>query len=253
MNNDYIALKNDLLSLGLSRGECVLIHSSYKSMGNVEGGIETLINAILAVIGDSGTLIAPTLSFKTVTPGNPVFDYLKTPSCVGAVSEYVRNMDGAIRSIHPTHSCVAIGREAELYTKGHENDRTPAGENSPFYKLMHNDGKILMLGCGTNCNTSFHAIEEIAKAPYALTGEPITHTLILPDRVYTADYRRHTILQNGFAQRYLRISQVLDPKYMPCGCIHGAESYLFSAGKMMEVALSAMKQNAYYFVSKEEK
>ena len=46
MNNDYITLKNDLLSLGLSRGECVLIHSSYKSMGNVEGGIETLFHII---------------------------------------------------------------------------------------------------------------------------------------------------------------------------------------------------------------
>ena len=88
-NNDYLLLKNDLRAIGIREGDSIIIHSSYKSMGGLEGGIKTLIDSILSVIGDSGTLIAPTLTFRDVSVENPVFDYLHTPSCVGAISEYV--------------------------------------------------------------------------------------------------------------------------------------------------------------------
>ena len=42
--------------LGLKKGDSVLIHSSYKSMGGLVGGIETFVDAVLSVIGDAGSL-----------------------------------------------------------------------------------------------------------------------------------------------------------------------------------------------------
>ena len=66
MNADYQKIREDLSVLGLQKGDAVLVHSSFKSMGVVEGGIQTFVEALLSVIGDRGTLIVPTLTFVEV-------------------------------------------------------------------------------------------------------------------------------------------------------------------------------------------
>jgi aminoglycoside 3-N-acetyltransferase len=42
-----------------------LLHSSLKSIGYVEGGAQTVIEAILDVISSSGTLVVPTYSMRS--------------------------------------------------------------------------------------------------------------------------------------------------------------------------------------------
>lgn len=253
MNQDYQIIKENLKGLGLKMGDAVLVHSSFKSLGLVEGGIQTLVEAMLSVIGDRGTLLAPTLSFRDVTMDNPVFDYANTPSCVGAVNEYIRLMDGAKRSIHPTHSCAAIGTKRDWYVEGHEKDCTPVGVNSPFYKLSIDGGKVLMLGCTAAPNTSMHGIEEKFRTTYVLTPNKITHTIILPDRTYQADYHRHNLFNSGYAQRYDRLKNVMSPKYMIEGKVHGAESILIDCPKMWSVGLETLKRDEFYFVEKIKK
>lgn len=251
MNKDFQILKDDLKALGLQKGDAVLIHSSYKSMGGLEGGIRTLAEALLSVIGDTGTLLSPTLSFGSVTAENPVFDYAKTPSCVGAISEYIRNMDGALRSIHPTHSCSAIGCKSEWYTKGHENDCTPVGENSPFFKLKEDGGKVLMLGCRTTSNTGMHGVEECFGTSYVLSKDMRTYTFILPDRTYQKDYYYHLFRNdsgNRYAQRYDRLEQVIAPGCMPKGLVHGATSWLIDAPAMWKAGLETLAKDELYFV-----
>jgi len=249
---DFESIRSDLSTLGISRGDSLLIHSSFKSLGRVDGGIKTLVDAILSVIGEGGTLIVPTLTYRDVSVENPVFDYLNTPSCVGAVSEYVRLMKGSIRSIHPTHSCSTIGRLAEEYVRGHENDRTPIGENSPFRKLMQNGGKILMLGCGMSPNTSMHGVEEIYGVSYLLPKIPSPYTVILPDRSYTIDFYRHHIKQNGYEQRYGRLAEVIDPAHLTHGTVHNAESFLLDAQGMLRAGLSALGRDEYFFVERKK-
>ena len=249
---DYKQLTEDFRTLGIVKGDSVIVHSSYKSMGGIEGGIETLIEAMLSVVGDSGTLIFPTLTYVTVTAQNPIFDYLRSPSCTGAISEYVRNMNSSIRSIHPTHSVAAIGANATYFTGGHENDRTPCGENSPFRKNIESGGKILMLGCNVAYNTTFHALEEMANTSYVLTSPPIEHTIILPSGSYKGNYRRHSIVQNGYAQRYDRITAE-EGNGLIKGYVHGAHCHLFSADIMAKCALSLMSKDEKYFVEKIQK
>ena len=252
MNLDYQKIKEDLQALGLKKDDAVLVHSSFKSLGSVEGGIQTVIEALLSVIGDRGTLLGPTLTFSYVTPSKPVFEYANTPSCVGAISEYIRTMDGAKRSINPTHSCTAVGFKRDWYVEGHEKDCTPVGENSPFYKLHQDGGKVLMLGCRVGANTSMHGVEELSGVPYVLTPEKIDHTIVLPEQTYIKGYYRHNfgIGRNGLGQRYDRLEGVLDPKYMSKGTVHGATSWLIDAPQMWKVGNEMMKKDTYYFVEK---
>lgn len=247
MNADYQQIREDLSALGLRKGDAVLIHSSFKSMGAVEGGIQTLVDALLSVIGDTGTLIVPTLTFVEVSAENRVFDYLGSVSCVGAVSEFVRQMDGAKRSINPTHSCAAIGYMRDWYVGTHQMDRTPVGPNSPIYKLHADSGKVLMLGCRLTSNTSLHGIEEKAGVSYLMAEKPEKYQIILPDGVMEMDYIRHND-DAGVIGRYNRLEQLLPPKKMPCGSIHGAKSWLIDAPAMWEASLNALAQDPCYFV-----
>ncbi len=68
MNNDFLKLKEHIESLGIKNGDDVLIHSSYKSLGGGDEGRQTFFDMFFSVLGDSGTLLFPTLSFST---GNP--------------------------------------------------------------------------------------------------------------------------------------------------------------------------------------
>lgn len=247
MNTDYNILKKDFVYAGISKGDSILLHSSYKSMGCIEGGIETFVNALLSVIGDTGTLIVPTLTYSFVTEEEPVFDHVNTPSCVGAISEYVRLMDGAKRSINPTHSCAAIGAKSDFYVSGHENDCTPIGENSPIYKLYRERGKIIMLGCSLDFNTSMHGVEEHFRASYVFDDVPKKYTIVTENERYDIDYFRHYIRQHGYSTRFSRVEEIMETGLEKAE-IHGASSYIIDADSLWKTSFKALESDEFFFV-----
>ena len=52
MNASFEKIVCDLRALGVKAGDVLLVHSSLKSMGHVEGGAETVIAALRAVLGE---------------------------------------------------------------------------------------------------------------------------------------------------------------------------------------------------------
>jgi len=86
----------------------------------------------------------------------------------------------------------------------------------------------------------------VAACPYF----DVFSTTILPDQTYEIDLYRNQIGVLGYRQRYDRVENVLDPKYMPKGTVHGAVSYLIDAPAMWDAALETLKQNELYFVEK---
>lgn len=246
-------IKQDLSALGIQPGDVVLMHSSFKSLGQVEGGAQTFFEAFLELLGDEGTLVLPALSFNTVTKETPLFDRNETPGCVGYLSEYFRtNVPGVVRSMHATHSCCAIGKYAQELIKDHEKDETPVGENSPFRKLPNYNGKILMLGCGKFCNTSMHGVEELTKPPYLLDFDnPITYTLKDKDNTITIKSLRHYFLNEQGAhigQRYDRVADLLSETEITHGFVLESECFLMDAKAVWEKGNEKLKENPYYFV-----
>ena len=63
--------------LGVEEGDTLLVHSSYKSLGAVDGGPQIVINALEAALGLEGTLIMPTFNFG-FNKGQP-WDVRSTP------------------------------------------------------------------------------------------------------------------------------------------------------------------------------
>ena len=159
------SLVAELLRLGVRPGSKLCVHSSFKSLGYVEGGADTVINAMLELLGDDGTLMFPAFTFGLLNQSSPVFDYDDSPSCVGYLSERFRTTFAEGRSIHLSHSYSARGKNAAALLD-HPENVTPCGMDTPLGKLLVAGGDILMLGCGMNTFTAAHVAEECAEVPY---------------------------------------------------------------------------------------
>jgi aminoglycoside 3-N-acetyltransferase len=177
------SLGSDLCALGLSPGDTVLVHSSASSLGFVVGGAQAVVQALLDVLGPGGTLVVPTHTPDNSDPAGwsnppvpeawwpaireqaPGFDPARTPSrWIGVIAETVRSWPGAVRSDHPQVSFAALGRRAAEITGGHQLDDA-LGERSPLGAIYRLDGKVLLLGCDHDSNTSLHLAEWRQQSP----------------------------------------------------------------------------------------
>ena len=138
--------------MGLTGSETILIHSSMKAVGNVEGGADTVLDALMEFFAD-GLLLLPTHTWKTVNESNPVFDVSNSESCVGILTELFRKRPGVVRSLHPTHSIAAFGRNAESYIAGELSCNTPCTPGGCYDRLKDVDGKILLIGIDNSGNS----------------------------------------------------------------------------------------------------
>ena len=66
---------------GIENGDVVLMHSAMSAIGHVEGGADTVIDAVLDAVGPDGTFAVSTMAFD-----HP-FDVENSPSTVGIISE----------------------------------------------------------------------------------------------------------------------------------------------------------------------
>ena len=152
-----------LHAAGLDRVRRLLVHSSLHSIGHVEGGAKTLVDALLEVLGNEGTLMVPT--FNYTLGGEDLFDPDVVASQCGTVTEVVCQWPGAIRSIHPNYSVATVGKDAERLTREHWKAEA-VGVGSPIDRIARNDGRILLLGVKHDSDSTMHVGEAYAPAPY---------------------------------------------------------------------------------------
>lgn len=75
-----------LREVGLKAGDVVLVHSAMRTFGQVEGGADTVVAALLDVLGERGTLVVPTFTFMHEAEEDPIIDPLNDPSEMGIIS-----------------------------------------------------------------------------------------------------------------------------------------------------------------------
>lgn len=162
------AIVRDLRAIGLAAGDRVLVHSSLRSLGEVDEGPHTVIEALADCVGPGGTVMFPALtgSPKDSPDRLPFCDARKSPTWCGAIPNAALSACNRKRSLHPTHSAAAIGLDASALTAGHELAQSPCGNGSPYNRLAEMGGKVLLLGVSHTSNTTFHTAEELSGAPY---------------------------------------------------------------------------------------
>ena len=162
------ALEN--LNLG---NKPAIAHASLRSFGTIQGGAETVLNALLASV--SG-LMMPTFTYKTMIipevgpPNNGLaygmqrdlnrmaepFSYdMPVDPLIGTLSERLRHFPGAMRTAHPILSFAGINANEAL------NIQTIYDPFAPIGWLADHDGWVLLLGVNHTVNTSIHYAEKL--------------------------------------------------------------------------------------------
>ena len=88
-----------------------------RTFGRIDGGAETVVDALLEVLGPRGTLVVPTFTFAHEAEEDPLIDPATDRSEMGAITEAARQRSEALRSVAYRHSFAAIGRRAEVITQ----------------------------------------------------------------------------------------------------------------------------------------
>lgn len=226
--------------------DTLLVHSSLKAIGEVEGRGEAVLHALMDYLGSRGLLVMPVLTFDRRAGEDPVFDVLNTPSIVGTLGNLFRVRPGVVRSWHPTHSVAAFGPDAAAFTAGHEAFDTPAARTSPWGRLIDRKAKILFIGCDIGHNTFLHGIEEQNGVPGVVTDTPEMLYTITPDgRKIAVPSRRH---QNNHSRFYGKMGTVFQQcGLMKKGKFGDADCHLLDAAGIAELMADLLKQDPYLF------
>lgn len=176
--------KEDLLKclkeMELTGKEAIMVHSSMKSIGEVDGGADTVVDAFMEFFKE-GLFMTPTHTWVQMSAEYSVFDRETEPACVGIIPNVFRKREGVIRSLHPTHSIAAYGKGAEEFLKGEENATSPCPPGGCWDRLRDIDAKILLLGVTHTRNTYIHSVDEVMGIPDRLTDEPTLMHIVMPD------------------------------------------------------------------------
>ncbi len=152
----------------------VIVHSSLKSIGPVDGGADTVVQALINVFE---TVVVPTFTYKTMItpltgpPDNGItygsgadlnrmaeFFTPRMPAdpLMGMIPEAFRKNPKARRSSHPIQSFAGVNAENILSRQTIEE---PLG---PLAALEEKDGWVILLGVNHTVNTSIHYAEKLA-------------------------------------------------------------------------------------------
>jgi aminoglycoside 3-N-acetyltransferase len=170
-----------LRRLGLPSGARVIVHSSLKSFGWVNGGARTVIEALMEVLTPRGTLLMPSFNHGSIVEEGRTgyFHPQETPTTNGAIPDLFWRLPGVARSLDPTHAFAAWGQNASSYTAAHHRTLT-MGPDSPLGRLNADGGYGLLLGVGYEANTFHHVVEMSRNAP-CLGRRMEEYAVMLPD------------------------------------------------------------------------
>jgi aminoglycoside 3-N-acetyltransferase len=156
--------------LGVKKGSVVFIHSSLDNL-NIAFPLSRVFPILLDVVGEEGTLVFPCWHYNQpaveyLKNKDSLFDINESPSLLGILTELARRYPGAHRSLHPTSSCVSIGKYAEEITKDHHLSVLPCDEHSPLYKIIKLNGIIIGLGVNSYNLSFVHCVEDVMKEKF---------------------------------------------------------------------------------------
>ena len=159
-------LRLSLQSVGLRKGDTVFMHSNVAWLGKLVNAkslnqiAEQIINCIVGFIGPSGTLVLP--SFTYSHSSNKPFDYNKTPSNCGCLSEYLR-LNGGIRNEDPNVSIVSYGLNSKHFALC--SPINTYSSEGIFALLEEFESKLLNINFNS-ASTYLHYIERCQNVPY---------------------------------------------------------------------------------------
>jgi aminoglycoside 3-N-acetyltransferase len=248
-------LIEELRRLGIRSGDTVLVHSAYGPMLGFQGSPSDLIQAFQGAVGPEGHLLMVSLPYLSSTSAYlksyKPFDVRRTPSRMGLISETFRRMPGVKRSLHPTHSVLAIGPKADWMVAGHEACHYPCGQGSPFEHFLELNGKVLFFGVSEFHFTFHHYLEDIIRhqLPFPLYEEKPYEVAVIDETGQSKQVTTYCFSKEAIQRR--RVKVLFDAlgrkKQSAKGRVGNTEMTLFSAKDTLDCTLDLAKQGIYFY------
>jgi aminoglycoside 3-N-acetyltransferase len=187
-------LKRALQKQGIRETDTLFVHANFPNDSGFAGVPLDLVNALADLVGEKGNLLMVSIPFRGsaydhLDRGKP-FNVKKTLSMMGLVTEMFRRREGTLRSLHPTHPVLAMGKDAADIVAGHEDSPFPCGEGTPFAKFRDLGGKILFYDVSFGGITFFHHVEEMLRDRIPFE---IFHDRIFSVTAIDSDGEEHTV------------------------------------------------------------
>lgn len=213
-----------LCAMGAPRDGIVIMHTSLRSVGDVEGGGVGLLDAMIEYFtAEGGLFCVPTHTWANLGKDKITLDFINPESNLGTFSVLAARDGRGVRSENPTHSMVVFGdsERAAKFIFDDVNAKTPTSPETCYGKIINGGGKVLLVGVSQNKNTLLHCVAEMLDLPNRMgseeipvtvrrnTGEIVERKIFLYDTDYTSDiswrfpqydtaFRYHGYIRDGF-------------------------------------------------------
>jgi aminoglycoside 3-N-acetyltransferase len=254
-------LAAQMRSLGLARGDTVMVHASLRALGSVAGGPDEVHLAIKDVITTDGTLLMYASCPEYVDEigrGNltadqeaeireklPAFDPYTARSSRdnGALVELLRTYPGSRVNAHVARFVVWGG--ATDYLLSPQPWDFAFGQGSLLERFVVLDGKILLLGSDHDAVTFLHYAEHVGDFPGKRIARLEVPVLENGARVWRPMAEYDTATEGVHANWPDRFFAVITDAYLRStnnegGLVGSAPSHLMRARGLLDFALPAM-------------
>jgi len=229
-----------LVEIGVPKDRAVIVHTSLKKIGEIEGGGQTLLDALIEhCTAEGGLLCIPTHTWGFMEAGEEiVLDLMSPKSNLGVLPNLALQDSRGVRSTHVTHSTTVFGEDAVAFAWCDENAMTMADPRGCCGELYRRDGYVLLVGVEQDKNTFLHCAEELIGVKNRTATELITLKIRHKDgRIEDRS------LYPLFAEGIYDVSEQFgnyEPAFRKHGCIvdgklGNADVQLCSTRKMKEV------------------
>lgn len=234
-----------LISLGLKKGDTVIVHCAWRSFIGFDGSPQDVIDCIKKIVGNSGNILMPAFTGNT-----ELFRY-NDKSNAGVLSETFRNNINVKRSINSVFSMCSYGKKSSYYLDDHINSVYCFDNNSPYFKAIQDNSKVLLLGLGKKPHkiTIFHCVSYSLRNKIKCYNNVYTLERIVTlyddnnKKIEKVIIDRVLKCQNSKRKfKYLFKKNISKSQYRQLNFL---DIYLFDSKKMYNAAYDYMLKNKY--------
>lgn len=221
-----VELINGIKALGIKAGDLVMIHSSMGGLGNFAGSPAELINALLDLVGEEGTVAMAAFPHykendKIEIEGEQytIYDTKRTRVSTGLLPMVFCKMQGVIRSKIPMNSIAVWGKFAADMFRNEEMADLAHGKYSGWNYLVEHHAKILYIGLQViEADTIVHVVEDLMDADWPVDNWYLSQKYLVRDgenerkvnmrvrdgywhRYFVAHYSGRLMKKNNFVKK----------------------------------------------------
>jgi aminoglycoside 3-N-acetyltransferase len=233
--------------LDIRRGDKVMVHGFFPSLGVIENGYKTFFDALISSIGDTGTLIIPTFSYSYFN--HEIYNVLETKSTIGSFTNFFLDHYECYRNLEPNFSMA--GKGPDIMKVIMRDTPYVYGRKGIYQKIEDYNVKFILIGINWDQGLPYSMhIEHCFGVDYRYDKEFIGKTIDHKKNIYE-DKAVHFVrnLERNPIRYRSRVGKILDEQGISrlVKFQYGMHRSI-KAQDYSRVALEKMKGNPYYLL-----